>query len=99
MLKKDDMKPGTKVRIKVLKDGVPCSGDFNAENCVSIFTFKNGQMGFWSQLHVGDQLLILQGPKKVGPEHRINAVNVKLVGKKVVGFIYWCSLRASGELI
>jgi hypothetical protein len=100
MLKKQEMVPGTVLKVKpVIKTGLSGFG-LNVGSDVKdhlLITPECG--GFLSaswKIPSGTILEVVEGPKRRGG---INTAIVKVPGQEIVGHVYWCEMLASCEIV
>ncbi len=102
LLKKDVVKPGAVLEVlPVIKSGLPSFGLGQGSQVQEhlLMTQKPGGFfdGSW-KITSGTRLEVLEGPKRRGEAG--NSAKVKVIGQEdVVGYVFWCELRASAKLI
>lgn len=102
LLKKDFVKPGAVLEVlPVIKTGLPSFG-LGASNEVKEYLLLTPQPGGFFDAHYkitsGTRLEVIESPKRRGEAG--NSAKVKVVEQpEVVGYVFWCELRASAKLI
>ena len=98
MLKKEKMVPGSKIKITQLKNGLPKDGGWDSMVPItSIDVMDPNDYGIHKEkLHVGDELIVIKPPSRVGGGGNVCSVET-LQGTK--GVVYWCHLRTSCQHI
>lgn len=102
LLKKDVVKPGAVLEVlPVIKTGLPSFG-LGASNEVKEYLLLTPKPGGFFDGHYkitsGTKLEVIESPKRRGEAG--NSAKVKVVEQpEVVGYVFWCELRASAKLI
>ncbi len=102
LLKKDQVKPGAVLEVlPVIKTGLPSFG-LGAGNEVKEYLLLTPKPGVFFDGHYkitsGTRLEVLESPKRRGEAG--NSAKVKVVEQpQVVGYVFWCELRASAKLL
>lgn len=102
LLKKDQIKPGTVLEVlPVIKTGLPSFGlgpGNEAKEHLLMTQTPGGLLdGSW-KITSGTRLEVIEEPKRRGEAG--NSAKLKVLGQpEVVGYVFWCELRASTKII
>jgi hypothetical protein len=102
LLKKDQVKPGAILEVlPVIKTGLPSYG-LGASNEVKEYLLltpePGGFLDRYYKITSGTKLEVIESTKRRGEAG--NSAKVKVVEQpEVVGFVFWCELRASAKII
>jgi len=102
LLKKDQIKKGAVLEVlPVIKTGLPSMGNIPGNQVKEYLLLTPQPGGFldkYYKITSGTKLEVLEGPKRRGEGG--NSAKVKVVEQPdVVGFVFWCELRASAKIV